>query len=368
MSAAGAAAPGGAPGAAPAIALRGIEKRFGAVRANRAVDLDIGRGSIHGIVGENGAGKSTLMKILYGYYRADAGRILVGGRAVDIAAPADAIRCGIGMIHQHFMLVEPFTVLENLVLGAEDRFWVRASFAAARAALAEIERQYGLEVDPDAVVGELPVGLQQRVEILKILFRGAEVVILDEPTAVLTPQETDELFKILRRLQREGKTVVLITHKLQEIMAVTDRVTVMRDGAVVGTLPTAGTSREQLAELMVGRKVLLRVEKQPAAPGAPLLEVDGLTVHTGSGAVAVDDVSFDVRAGEILGVAGVSGNGQSELIEALAGLRPIARGRVRILGREVAGSDLEGDPSALRRLGVGHVPEDRLRMGVIEPF
>ena len=351
-----------------AIELSGIDKRFGTVHANRAVDLTITQGTVHGVVGENGAGKSTLMKILYGYYQADRGSIRIAGQQARIASPNDAIAHGIGMVHQHFMLVEPFTVLENLVLGAEDHFWVRGSLDEARRVLGDIERDYGLEVDPDAVVSDLPVGVQQRVEILKLLFRGAETFILDEPTAVLTPQETDELFRILCRLKDEGKTVVLITHKLQEIMAVTDHVTVMRDGAVVGNLITAETDSEQLAELMVGRKVLLRVEKRAARPAEPVLEVDGLTVRDGTGATRVEDVSFQVRAGEIVGIAGVSGNGQTELIEALAGLRMLTAGRVAILGRAVAGPGQATDPRALRRFGLGHVPEDRLRMGVVVAF
>ena len=269
------------------------------------------------------------------------------------------------MVHQHFMLVHNFTVLENLLLGAEDRFWVRQSFAEARDKLQAIERDYGLQVDPDAVIADLPVGRQQRVEILKILFRGAEVIILDEPTAVLTPQETEDLFRILGRLKAEGKTVVLITHKLQEIMAVTDRVTVMRDGAMVGHVDTAETSREQLAEMMVGRKVLLRVEKTPAQPGAPVLEVRGLTVREDSGRALVEDANLTVHAGEILGIAGVSGNGQSELIEALAGLRPAAAGEIRLRGTALTTDD---DAHGLRARGLGHVPEDRLKMGVVVSF
>ena len=352
----------------PAIELAGIDKRFDTVHANRAVDLKIAQGTIHGIVGENGAGKSTLMKILYGYYQADRGAIRIASQPARIASPNDAIAHGIGMVHQHFMLVETFTVLENLVLGAENHFWIRGSLDEARRVLGDIERDYGLEVDPDAVINELPVGVQQRVEILKLLFRGAETVILDEPTAVLTPQETDELFRILRRLKDEGKTVVLITHKLREIMAVTDHVTVMRDGAVVGNLVTAETDREQLAELMVGRKVLLRVEKRAARPAERVLEVDGLTVRDGTGATRVEDVSFQVRAGEIVGIAGVSGNGQTELIEALAGLRRLSAGRVSLLGRAVTGPDKATGPRALRRFGLGHVPEDRLRMGVVAAF
>ena len=359
----GAAGPGGL-----AVQLVGVDKRFGAVHANRKVDLDIEQGTIHGIVGENGAGKSTLMKILYGFYQADGGEIRVKGKAIRIRDPHDAIDAGIGMVHQHFMLVDTFTVLENLILGAENEFWVQSSFDAAREELVAIERDYGLEVDPDTLIADLPVGLQQRVEILKILFRGAETIILDEPTAVLTPQETEELFKILRRLKAEGKTVVLITHKLQEIMEVTDRVTVMRDGAVVGNVKTVETSREELAEMMVGRKVLLRVEKTPAKPGAPVLSVEGLTVLDDAGQPQVQDLSLEVRAGEILGVAGVSGNGQSELIEALAGLRRFSAGEVKLEGRSILSTDLATDPRALRGLGLGHVPEDRLRMGVVVSF
>ena len=354
--------------ATPAIELQGIDKRFGTVHANRGIDLKVGRASIHGIVGENGAGKSTLMKILYGYYQADRGDILVDGKETKIAKPSQAIKAGIGMVHQHFMLVDNFTVLENLMLGAEGAFWVRGSFESARGVLSQVSWEYGLEVDPDAVVGDLPVGLQQRVEILKILFRGAEIIVLDEPTAVLTPQETQELFKILRRLKAEGKTVILITHKLQEVMEVTDRVTVMRDGAVAGTLNTADTNKRELAELMVGRRVVLRVEKSRATPGRPCLEVDQLTVRDDAGQARVEDVTFAVHEGEILGIAGVSGNGQSELIEALAGLRHIETGSVRLRGQVVALPNAELSPGDVRKMGVTHVPEDRLRMGLISNF
>jgi simple sugar transport system ATP-binding protein len=349
----------------PAIELRGIDKRFGAVHANRAVDLAVAAGTIHGIVGENGAGKSTLMNILYGFYQADAGEILAAGRPVAIASSQDAIRAGIGMVHQHFMLVEPFTVLENVILGVEGGAWTPAALARARGTLAGLERDYGLQVDPDARVGDLPVGVQQRVEILKVLYRGAQILILDEPTAVLTPQETDYLFQILRRLKAEGKTVILITHKLQEIVAATDRVTVMRGGAVVGTLETAATSKPELAELMVGRKVLLGGEMGRARPGATVLQVEELTVRDEAGVERVKAASFAIRAGEIVGVAGVSGNGQSELLEALAGLRRPASGRIFLQGQALAPAD---GAQALRRLGIAHVPEDRQRRGVIGPF
>ena len=359
---------GQAPPRGLAVQLIGVDKRFGAVYANRKVDLSIETGTIHGIVGENGAGKSTLMKILYGFYQADGGEIRIKDQPVRIRDPHAAIDAGIGMVHQHFMLVDTFTVLENLILGAENQFWVRQSFEAAREELVAIERDYGLEVDPDALVADLPVGLQQRVEILKILFRGAETIILDEPTAVLTPQETEELFKILRRLKAEGKTVVLITHKLQEIMEVTDRVTVMRDGAVVGEVKTAETSREELAEMMVGRKVLLRVDKTPAKPGDPVLSVKGLWIADDNHHPVVKDLSFEVRAGEIYGIAGVSGNGQSELIETLAGLHDFTDGEVTLQGQEILSGYQSTHPRELRQRGLGHVPEDRLRMGVIVNF
>ncbi len=361
---------GGAPPRTPppAIELRGIDKRFGAVHANRSVDFSVAKGSIHGIVGENGAGKSTLMNILYGFLQADSGEIRAAGRTVEIRRPKDAIAVGIGMVHQHFMLVEPFTVLENIVLGAEGGVWTEQSFARARRTLEELEKDYGLAVELDARVGELSVGVQQRVEILKVLYRGAETLILDEPTAVLTPQETDYLFRILRRLKEEGKTVLLITHKLQEIMDVTDRVTVMRTGAVVGTKRTEETSKEELAEMMVGRKVLLRVEKAPAEPGEALLQVEQLSVVDRAGVARVKDVSFEVRAGEIVGVAGVSGNGQSELLEALAGLRDASSGRILLHGRDLAALRGSGRPRTLRRLGLAHVPEDRHRMGMIASF
>jgi ABC-type uncharacterized transport system ATPase subunit len=346
---------GGAPsGAPPAIELRGISKSFGPVKANQDVSLTIAPGTIHGVIGENGAGTSTLMSILYGFYEADSGEILVDGQARRITSSSDAIAAGIGMVHQHFMLVEPFTVLENVILGAEGGALLAGGKSRARAELQRLEREYSLEVPVDAVVGDLPVGLQQRVEILKALYRGADILILDEPTGVLTPQEADHLFRILAALRAQGKTVILITHKLREIMAITDAVTVMRQGRVVANVATRETSREQLAELMVGRKVLLRVDKTPARPGATLLEVRGLDVVDGQGVRRVKDVSFALRAGEIVGIAGVSGNGQSELLAALAGM--------------VLSSLPHVDAGTLRRLGVGHVPEDRHREGLVTAF
>jgi general nucleoside transport system ATP-binding protein len=351
----------------PVIELRGIDKWFGEVHANRDVSLVIRTGSIHGIVGENGAGKSTLMGILYGYHLPDRGEILVRGRPGAIRSSQDALASGIGMVHQHFMLVEPFTVLENVVLGVEGGFLLHAGLVRARAELGRLGREYHLEVDLDARVGDLGVGQRQRVEILKALYRGADVLILDEPTAVLTPQEADHLFRILRALRSEGKTVVLITHKLREIREVTDVVTVMRQGRVVATLPTVETTAEQLAELMVGRRVSLRVDKTPARPGETLLEVTDLHVEDALGVERVKGVSFTVRRGEIVGIAGVAGNGQSELLEALAGIRAVKSGHIRWRGEDVT-DERAGSPRRMRELGLAHVPEDRQRMGLIIPF
>src|SRR5215203_3928629 len=320
-----------------AIELLHVDKRFGAVHANRDVSLAVARGTIHGIVGENGAGKSILMSILYGFYEADSGEIRVNGKPQRIRSPADAIRAGIGMVHQHFMLVEPLTVIENVILGAEGGVLLSGGIAAARAEMARLARDDGLVVDPDAVVGELSVGLQQRVEIVKALVRGAEILILDEPTAVLTPAEADALFGLLAALKARGKTVILITHKLREIMAATDRVSVMRRGEMVATRDTATTSPAELAELMVGRRVLRRAK-----------------------------VSLAVAAGEIVGVAGVAGNGQSELLEALAGMRRPVLGTIRLDGRRLRPE--EQHPHELRRLGLLHVPEDRLRTGLVSSF
>jgi general nucleoside transport system ATP-binding protein len=349
----------------PAIELIGIDKRFGAVHANNDVSLSIGQGSIHGIIGENGAGKSTLMSILFGFYAADRGEIKVRGEAVKIKSSSDAIAHGIGMVHQHFMLVDPFTVLENVVLGAEGGKLIGPALAKARTELTRLARDYELDVDPDAVVGELPVGLQQRVEILKALFRGAEVLILDEPTGVLTPDEADHLFRILGQLRDQGKTVILITHKLREIMAITDHVSVMRRGEMVATRETGSTSVEELAELMVGRRVLLRVEKGPAKPGAVVLDVKNLTWRDRKGTARVDNVSFTVRSGEIVGIAGVSGNGQSELLELISGISKPASGQIIFEGKDIG---ILGDPRHVREEGLAHVPEDRQHRGLISSF
>ncbi|MFN3671863.1 MAG: ABC transporter ATP-binding protein [Bosea sp. (in: a-proteobacteria)] len=353
--------------AAPAaIELIGISKRFGPVQANDSVSLRVAQGSIHGVVGENGAGKSTLMSILYGFYEADAGTIRIAGKEVAIRSSAEAIAAGIGMVHQHFMLVETLSVLENVLLGAEGGALLQGGMRAARAELARLAQSYGLAIDPDAVVGELSVGLQQRVEILKALYRGAQILILDEPTAVLTPPEADQLFALLRALAAQGKTVILITHKLREIMAVTDHVSVMRRGAMVADFVTAETSPAALAEAMVGRRVLLRVEKQPRRPGAPVLELAEVGLRDRQGVARLSGIDLVLRAGEIVGVAGVAGNGQSELLAVLAGLAQPTQGTISLDGRAL--SPRERNPAMLRRLGLMHIPEDRQRDGLVTAF
>ncbi|MHB1104122.1 MAG: ABC transporter ATP-binding protein [Devosia sp.] len=350
-----------------AIELEKINKSFGPVHANRDIDLSVRRGTIHGIVGENGAGKSTLMSILYGFYRADSGTIKVNGTVHDITDSRHALALGIGMVHQHFMLVDNFTVLENIILGAEDSALTAPSLARARRELQRIEDEYEMRVSPDALIEDISVGQQQRVEILKALYRGADTLILDEPTGVLTPAEADDLFRVLNTLRDQGKTIILITHKLREIMAITDSVSVMRQGQMVATVKTADTNPEQLAELMVGRRVLLRVEKGPANPGKTLLEVKSLVVTDDLKVTRVKGVSFSVRAGEIVGIAGVTGNGQSELLESVTGMRDQKSGDVILDGRPLS---LEGDDGAhrARLAGVAHVPEDRQRMGLVTQF
>ena len=322
-----------------AIELKNINKRFGPVQANRDVSLTIESGTIHGIIGENGAGKSTLMSILYGFYQADSGSIRVQGNELKINSAHDAITSGIGMVHQHFMLVDTFTVLENVVLGVESGMTLKTSMDDARDTLIELEKEYHLEVDVDAFIEDLPVGLLQRVEILKALYRKADILILDEPTGVLTPQEADELFRILEELSKQGKTVILITHKLREIMAITNHVSVMRNGEMVAHLKTSDTNREELAELMVGRKVLLRVDKSKPNPQKEILKVNGLNVQDPNGVYRVRDLNFSVRAGEILGIAGVSGNGQTELLETLTGIRPFQNGSIKIGEQTIESGD-----------------------------
>jgi ABC-type uncharacterized transport system ATPase subunit len=327
----------------------------------------VATGTIHGIIGENGAGKSTLVSILYGFYTADAGRIEIDGWPVDIHNAADAIRLGIGMVHQHFMLVPTFTVLENVMLGREGGALLKDGRAATRTELERLSREHGLEIDPDALVGDLGVGLQQRVEILKALRRGASILILDEPTGVLTPDETDRLFDILRALKRDGVTILLITHKLREIMEVTDAVSVMRRGEMVGHRTPATTTREELAELMVGRKVQLDAAPTPADPGPVALVAEGLCWLDASGVPRLEDVGLDLRAGEILGVAGVTGNGQSELLDLLSGIAAPQGGRIRLGKREIDRAH-PADPAEMRQLGLAHVPEDRQHRGLVLNF
>lgn len=356
---------------APAVALRGIDKRFGAVHANRAVDLAVERGTVHGIVGENGAGKSTLMSILYGFYQADSGSIEVDGRPVEIRSSRDAIALGIGMVHQHFMLVETFSALDNILLGAEPDWRLGKARAQVRTELERLMHDTGLVVRLDLAVEDLPVGERQRLEILKTLYRGARILILDEPTAVLTPQETEQLFVTLRRLREGGTTILLITHKLKEIMALCDRVTVMRAGAVVLDAAIAATSVEALAVAMVGRRVQLgRSEAEAsraAATGEVLLSARGLQWRDGLNVPRLADVDLDLRAGEIVGVAGVSGNGQSELLDVLSGMRVPQAGEL-VVGRTRFGPHRWIDPGTARELGVAHVPEDRHRRGLVLPF
>ena len=353
--------------AAPALEVRDIDKAFGTVQANRRVSLKIEHETIHGIVGENGAGKSTLMNIIYGLIRSDAGEICIDGAPAAIHTSADAIRHGIGMVHQHFMLVPNFTVLENIMLGSEGGVLLEAGRAETLATLAKLDADYGMTVDPDAIVGDLPLGLQQRVEIIKALKGGAKILILDEPTGVLTPQEADSLFKILKSLRADGVTVLLITHKLPEIMAVTDAVSIMRNGEMVGHRRTKDTSPEELAELMVGRKVLLRVDKGVSSPGDVALSVSGLCCRSADGAPLLNDITFDLRGGEILCVAGIAGNGQSELLEALSGMRAPGEGSISILGEEFSAGNSAG-PEHMRSLRLAHIPEDRHKHGLVLGF
>ena len=352
---------------APAIELKGISKAFGPVQANKDIAIRVMPGTIHGIIGENGAGKSTLMSILYGFYKADRGEIFISGKRTEIPDSQAAIAAGIGMVFQHFKLVENFTVLENVVLGAEDGARLKPSLAKARQLLTELAKEYELNVEPDALIEDLSVGYQQRVEILKALYRKADILILDEPTGVLTPSEADHLFRILKGLRDEGKTIILITHKLREIMDVTDTVSVMRRGEMTATVKTSDTSPEELAELMVGRKVLLRVDKEPANPQANILEVKNLQVVDENGVERLKGIDLQVRGGEILGIAGVAGNGQSELLHVLGGYMN-GTGTIRINGQDIDLTGKHSNGQSRRDRGIAHVPEDRHREGLILEF
>ena len=348
----------------PLLELRGITKAFPGVIANDHVDFELRMGEVHALLGENGAGKSTLMNILYGLYHPDEGELRLNGSPLRISSPREAIDAGIGMVHQHFMLIPVMTVAENIVLAAEPKKGPFLDEQAAEARVRELSQRFGLAVRPDARIDSISVGMQQRAEILKALYRGAEILILDEPTAVLTPQEAKELFEIIRSLQADGKSIIFISHKLNEVLEIADRITVLRLGKNVDTVPSAGATVEALAKLMVGREVVLRVEKPPAQPGEPLLIAEDLVVLDDRGLEACRGVSFELKAGEILGIAGVDGNGQTELIDALTGLRRPSGGRIIAAGTDITGASTRD----VLDLGVGHIPEDRQVRGLVLDF
>jgi general nucleoside transport system ATP-binding protein len=343
---------------------QGITKQFPGVLANSDVNFDLREGEVHCLLGENGAGKTTLMNILYGLYHQDAGDILIHGVKKTFASPSDAISQGIGMVHQHFMLIPVFTVAENIMLGSETLKGIALDRKTVSADVRKLSHDYGLDVDPDALVEDLPVGVQQRVEIVKALYRKAEILILDEPTAVLTPQEAEDLFRIMRDLTKKGVSIIFITHKLKEVLSVSDRITVMRGGKVVGTVTPEECGENQLAAMMVGREVVLSLDKKPANPRESVLLVQDLVVKDHRNIEAVKQVSFEVKAGEILGIAGVQGNGQTELIEAISGLHNPASGKVTLAGEDVTGKN----PRGLYEIGLGHIPEDRQRHGLVLPY
>jgi simple sugar transport system ATP-binding protein len=342
----------------------GITKRFPGIVANDNIHLTVKKGEIHALLGENGAGKSTLMNILFGLYQPDEGEIRIKGKPVKITGPTIANKLGIGMVHQHFMLVHPFTVTENIILGDERSKNGILNLKEAEKEVQRLSDQYGLKVDPRAKIADISVGMQQRVEILKTLYRGADILIFDEPTAVLTPQEIEELIEIMRNLVKEGKTIIFITHKLKEIMSVCDRVTVIRRGKVITAVDVADTNEKELASLMVGREVSFDVEKKEASPGDVVLDVENLVVEDARGVEAVRGLNLQVRAGEIVGIAGVDGNGQSELIEAITGLRAVKAGTIRLKGRDIT----QAKPREVTEAGVGHIPEDRHKRGLVLDF
>ncbi|MBN1221167.1 MAG: ABC transporter ATP-binding protein [Anaerolineae bacterium] len=349
----------------PILELRGITKQFPGVLANDHIDLTLEQGEIHVLLGENGAGKTTLMNILYGLYDPDVGEIIVRGKKVNIKQPNDAIALGIGMVHQHFMLVPVLTVTENVMLGVESiKNGVVLDRNTAAERILEISRQYGLEVDPYARVEDIPVGVQQRVEIIKLLYRSADILILDEPTSVLTPQEADDLFEVLHSLVAQGKSIIFITHKLREVLEIADRITVLRRGQVVGSTTPQKADEVKLAEMMVGRPVELKVHKEPAQPGEVVLKVQNLVVANDQMNKVVDGVSFEVRVGEVLGIAGVQGNGQTELVEALTGLRKVMGGQISVNGEDCTNAS----PRRITEMGTAHVPEDRQRDGLVMSY
>ncbi len=352
----------------PILELKDINKSFGHVHANKNINLQINKGTIHGIIGENGAGKSTLMSIVFGLYQADSGKIKINGKEIKLKSPRDSILSGIGMVHQHFMLVENFSVLENIILGFEGELVFGKNLDKAKKDLKNLCDTYKLNINLESTISDLSVGFRQRVEILKSLYRGAEILILDEPTGVLTPQEVDELFKILRSLKEEGKTIVLITHKLNEIMDLTSEVSVMRQGEMVGHKKTESTNKEDLAEMMVGRSVLLRINKSATKPGNAVFSVRDLVVKDDLDVTRVKNVNLDIHEGEILGLAGVTGNGQTELLEALSGIRKIESGEVQLFNETISNKSNFFDPKSLKEKGLAHVPEDRQRMGLVTDF
>ncbi|GGH32445.1 ABC transporter ATP-binding protein [Paenibacillus segetis] len=348
----------------PVVELKSITKRFPGIVANDSISLKLHKGEIHALLGENGAGKSTLMNILFGLYQPDEGSIEIDGKPVQIDNPNKAIEYGIGMVHQHFKLVQPFTVTENIILGMEPKHGISLDHKSAATKIKNLSEQYGLKVDPYAKIQNISVGMQQRVEILKTLYRGAQILIFDEPTAVLTPQEITELMDIMRRLVAEGKSIILITHKLKEIMHISDTVTIIRRGKVIDTVKTSESNPSQLAEKMVGRNVTFKVDKQPAEPGETVMSVNDIQLKRKDGVSVLNGLSFDVKAGEILGIAGVDGNGQSELIEVITGLRSPDQGSVKVSGKEIAGRT----PRFVAESGVAHIPEDRHKHGLVLDF
>ncbi|KPV52793.1 heme ABC transporter ATP-binding protein [Kouleothrix aurantiaca] len=345
----------------PVLEVRDITKRFPGVLANDHISFTLEPGEIHAFLGENGAGKSTLMNILYGLYDPDEGQIFINGKPATITGPNDAIGQGLGMVHQHFMLVPTLTVAENVMLGTEITKGLLLDERTANARIRELSTRYGLEVPPDAMIEDLPVGVQQRVEIIKALYRGADLLILDEPTAVLTPQEADDLFDVMRSLKAQGKSIIFISHKLKEVLAIADRITVLRRGRVVGSADPKTATENELAAMMVGRAVTLTVDKDEAKPGAAVLSISDLVVLDDRRSIAVDHLSLEVKSGEVLGIAGVQGNGQTELVEALTGLRPVVSGHVELLGKDVTGAV----PRTVLEAGVAHIPEDRHRHGLV---